>query len=91
MTSSGKRWSAFWGSVGGLRRRRRRWCDCARRHSGLGRRGGRGRRLDRDCVASYRTLNAELEEAGKELWLRAAENRGRIVHRAMKKLANKKR
>jgi hypothetical protein len=43
-------------------------------------------------VASYRKLNAELEEAGKEPWLKAAENQqGRIVHRAMKKLPNKKR
>ena len=49
-------------------------------------------RLDPDRVASYRKLTAELEEAGKEPWLKAAENQqGRIIHRAMKKLPNKKR
>jgi ribosome biogenesis GTPase len=49
-------------------------------------------RLDPDRVASYRKLQAELEESGKEPWLKAAENQqARIVHRAMKKLPKKKR
>jgi ribosome biogenesis GTPase len=49
-------------------------------------------RLDRDRVASYRKLQAELEESAKEPWARAADNQqGRIVHRAMKKLPKKKR
>ena len=49
-------------------------------------------RLDRDRVASYRKLRAELEEAAKEPWARAADNQqARIVHRAMKRLPKKKR
>jgi hypothetical protein len=43
-------------------------------------------------VASYRKLQAELEESAKEPWARAADHQqGRIVHRAMKKLPKKKR
>lgn len=49
-------------------------------------------RLDRDRVASYRKLQAELEESGKQPWARAAENpQAHIVHRAMKKPPKKKR
>lgn len=48
--------------------------------------------LDPDRLASYRKLQGELEESGKEPWARAADNRqGRIVHRAMKKVPKKKR
>ncbi|HVE46488.1 MAG TPA: ribosome small subunit-dependent GTPase A [Acidimicrobiales bacterium] len=48
-------------------------------------------RLDRDRVASYRKLQAELEESGREPWARAAENQqGRIVHRAIKKMPKKR-
>ena len=49
-------------------------------------------RLDRDRVASYRKLQAELEESTREPWAKAADNQqARIVHRAMKKLPKKKR
>ena len=49
-------------------------------------------RLDADRVASYRKVQGELEESGKEPWAKAAENQqARIVHRAMKKLPKKKR
>ncbi len=49
-------------------------------------------RLDRDRVASYRKVQAELEESGKEPWLKAADNQqARIVHRAMKRTPNKNR
>ena len=49
-------------------------------------------RLDRDRVASYLKLQAELEESAKEPWAKAADNQqARIVHRAMKKRPNKKR
>lgn len=49
-------------------------------------------RLDRDRVASYRKVQAELEESGKEPWLKAADNQqARIVHRAMKRTPKKKR
>ena len=49
-------------------------------------------RLDRDRVASYLKLQAELEESAKEPWAKAADNQqARIVHRAMKRLPNKKR
>ena len=49
-------------------------------------------RLDPDRVASYCKLQAELEEAAKEPWAKAADNQqARIVHRAMKKLPKKKR
>ena len=49
-------------------------------------------RLDRDRVASYRKLQAELEESAKEPWAKAAESQqARIVHRAMKRLPHKKR
>jgi ribosome biogenesis GTPase len=49
-------------------------------------------RLDPDRADSYRKLQAEVTEAGKEPWARAADNQqGRIVHRAMNKLPNKKR
>lgn len=49
-------------------------------------------RLDRDRVASYRKLQAELEESGKQQWAKAADNQqARIVHRAMKELPKKKR
>ena len=49
-------------------------------------------RLDGDRVASYRKLQAELAESGKEPWLKAADNQqARVVHRAMKKLPKKKR
>jgi len=48
--------------------------------------------LDPDRLASYRKLQGELEESGKEPWAKAADNRqGRIVHRAMKKMPKKKR
>jgi ribosome biogenesis GTPase len=48
-------------------------------------------RLDRDRVASYVKLAAELEESGKEPWARAADSQqGRIVHRAMKKMPKKR-
>ena len=48
-------------------------------------------RLDGDRVASYRKLRAELEDAGRAPWARAADSReGRIVHRAMKKLPKKR-
>jgi ribosome biogenesis GTPase len=49
-------------------------------------------RLDPERVASYRKLQGEIEESGKEPWARAADNQqGRIVHRAMKKLPKRKR
>ncbi|HEX2046221.1 MAG TPA: ribosome small subunit-dependent GTPase A [Acidimicrobiales bacterium] len=49
-------------------------------------------RLDPDRVASYRKLQAELEESAREPWAKAADNQqARIVHRAMKKLPKKKR
>jgi ribosome biogenesis GTPase len=49
-------------------------------------------RLDPDRVDSYRKLQAEVEEAGKEPWAKAADNQqARIVHRSMNKLPNKKR
>ncbi len=49
-------------------------------------------RLDPDRVTSYRKLQAELDEAAKPPWARAADNQhARIVHRAMKKLPKKKR
>ena len=49
-------------------------------------------RLDPDRVASYRKLAAELEDSAKAPWARAAANQqGRIVHRAMKKMPKKKR
>lgn len=49
-------------------------------------------RLDPDRVDSYRKLQAEVIEAGKEPWARAADNQqARIVHRAMNKLPDKKR
>jgi ribosome biogenesis GTPase len=49
-------------------------------------------RLDRDRVASYRKLQAELEEPGKELWAKAADDQqSRIVHRAMRKHPKKSR
>ena len=49
-------------------------------------------RLDPERVDSYRKLQAEVQEAGKEPWARAADNQqGRIVHRAMKKLPKTKR
>lgn len=49
-------------------------------------------RLDRDRVASYRKLQAELEESGKEPWAKAADNQqSRVIHRARKKLPKKKR
>ncbi|MDQ6726123.1 MAG: ribosome small subunit-dependent GTPase A [Actinomycetota bacterium] len=49
-------------------------------------------RLDPERVASYRKLQAELEESGREPWAKAADNQqGRIVHRAMKRLPRKKR
>ena len=49
-------------------------------------------RLDRDRVASYLKLQAELEESAKEPWAKAADNQqARIVHRAMKKLPKNKR
>lgn len=48
-------------------------------------------RLDRARVASYRKLQAELEEAGRDPWAKAADNQqGRSPHRAMNK-ENKKR
>jgi ribosome biogenesis GTPase len=48
-------------------------------------------RLDADRLASYRKLQAELAEAGKEPWAKAADNQqGRIVHRAMKKMPKKR-
>lgn len=48
-------------------------------------------RLDGDRVASYTKLAAELEEAAKEPWARAADSQqGRIVHRAMKKLPKRR-
>ena len=48
-------------------------------------------RLDRDRVASYTKLAAELEESTRQPWAKAADNQqGRIVHRAMKKLPKKK-
>jgi ribosome biogenesis GTPase len=49
-------------------------------------------RLDPDRVDSYRKLQGEVAEAGKEPWAKAADNQqARIVHRAMNKLPNKKR
>jgi ribosome biogenesis GTPase len=49
-------------------------------------------RLDAERVASYVKLQAELEESAKEPWAKAADNQeARIIHRAMKKLPNKKR
>ena len=49
-------------------------------------------RLDPERVASYRKVQAELEESTKEPWAKAADNQqARIVHRAMKKLPKKKR
>jgi hypothetical protein len=49
-------------------------------------------RLDGDRVASYRKVQGEMEESGKEPWLKAAESQqARIVHRAMKKVPKKKR
>jgi ribosome biogenesis GTPase len=49
-------------------------------------------RLDPERVASYRKLQGEIEESGKEPWARAADNQqGRIVHRAMKKLPKRKK
>ncbi|MEO7836875.1 MAG: ribosome small subunit-dependent GTPase A [Acidimicrobiales bacterium] len=48
-------------------------------------------RLDPDRVASYRKLQAEMEETGREPWAQAADNQqGRIVHRAMKKIPRKR-
>jgi ribosome biogenesis GTPase len=48
-------------------------------------------RLDAERVASYRKLQAELEESAKEPWAKAADSQqARIVHRAMKKLPKKK-
>jgi len=48
-------------------------------------------RVDPDRVASYRKLQGEIEESGKELWAKAADNQqGRIVHRTMKRLPKKK-
>lgn len=48
-------------------------------------------RLDRDRVASYRKLQAELEEGGREPWAKAAESQqGRLVHRAIKKMPRKR-
>ncbi|HUR17371.1 MAG TPA: ribosome small subunit-dependent GTPase A [Acidimicrobiales bacterium] len=47
--------------------------------------------LDSDRVASYRKLQAELEEGGREPWAKAADNQqGRIAHRAMKKMPRKR-
>jgi len=49
-------------------------------------------RLDPERAASYRKLQGEIEESGKEPWARAADSQqGRIVHRAMKKLPKKKK
>lgn len=49
-------------------------------------------RLDPERVASYRKLQGEIEESGREPWAKAADNQqGRIVHRAMKKLPKKKK
>ncbi len=49
-------------------------------------------RLDPDRVASYQKLQAELEEASRQPWAKAADNqRARIVHRAIKKLPKQKR
>jgi len=49
-------------------------------------------RLDPDRVASYRKLQGEIEESAKEPWAKSAANQqGRIVHRAMKKLPRTKR
>lgn len=49
-------------------------------------------RLDPERVASYRKLQGEIEESGKEPWAKAADTQqGRVVHRAMKKLPKKKR
>jgi ribosome biogenesis GTPase len=43
-------------------------------------------RLDPDRVASYRKLHAELDEAAKAPWAKAADNQqARIIHRAMNK------
>lgn len=50
-----------------------------------------GGSLDPDRVASYRKLQAELEEGGREPWAKAADSQqGRIVHRAMKKMPKKR-
>jgi ribosome biogenesis GTPase len=50
------------------------------------------RRLDGDRAASYRKLRAELDEASKEPWAKAADNQqARIIHRAMKRTPNNKR
>ena len=49
-------------------------------------------RLDGERVASYRKVQAEVEEAAKEPWAKAADNQqSRIIHRAMKKMPKKKR
>jgi ribosome biogenesis GTPase len=49
-------------------------------------------RLDAERLDSYRKLQAEVDEAGKEPWAKAADNQqARIVHRAMNKLPDKKR
>lgn len=49
-------------------------------------------RLDPERVTSYRKLQGEIEESGKESWAKAGDNRqGRVVHRAMKKMPKKKR
>jgi ribosome biogenesis GTPase / thiamine phosphate phosphatase len=49
-------------------------------------------RLDADRLASYRKVQAELEETAKEPWAKAADNQqARVVHRAMKRFPKKKR
>jgi ribosome biogenesis GTPase len=48
-------------------------------------------RIDADRVASYVKLQAELEEAAKEPWAKAADRQeARVIHRARKKMPKKK-